>query len=97
MLALDRDLRLGGGFRVPDVMRQAGCNMVEVGATNRTHLRDFEAAISADTAMLLKVHTSNFRLVGFHGTPDLAELVGVARQHGVLAVEDLGSGLLYDG
>ena len=89
-------VEIGGGFRVPDVMRQAGCRMVEVGSTNRTHLRDFAAAITDETAMLLKVHTSNYRLVGFHGTPDLSELVGLARQRGVLAVEDLGSGLLCE-
>lgn len=90
-------VEIGGGFRVPDVMRQAGCHMVEVGATNRTHLRDFETAIGPETAMILKVHTSNYRLVGFHGTPELSELVSLAHEHGLLAVEDLGSGLLYDG
>jgi len=90
-------VEIGGGFRVPDVMRQAGCRMVEVGATNRTHLRDYEGAVGPDTAMVLKVHTSNYRLVGFHGTPDLSELVTMAHQHGLLAFEDLGSGLLFDG
>ncbi|MEE2887490.1 MAG: L-seryl-tRNA(Sec) selenium transferase [Planctomycetota bacterium] len=90
-------VEIGGGFRVPDVMRQAGCRMVEVGTTNRTHLSDYESAIGPDTAMVLKVHTSNYRVVGFHGTPDLSELVTVAHQHGLLAVEDLGSGLVFDG
>ena len=89
-------IEIGGGFRVPDVMRQAGCTMVEVGATNRTHLRDFEQAITDRTSMLLKVHTSNFRLVGFQGTPSLSELVGLAGQRGLMVVEDLGSGLLCE-
>ena len=90
-------VEIGGGFRVPDVMRQARCKLVEVGATNRTHLHDFESAIGDETAMLLKVHTSNFRLVGFHSTPGLGELVPLARSKDLLAVEDLGSGLLYEG
>ena len=89
-------VEIGGGFRVPEVMRQAGCKMVEVGATNRTHLRDFRSAITTETAMLLKVHTSNFRIVGFQGTPELSELVQLARETGIYAVEDLGSGLLFD-
>jgi L-seryl-tRNA(Ser) seleniumtransferase len=89
-------VEIGGGFRMPDVMRQAGCHMVEVGATNRTHLRDFAGAITAQTAMLLKIHPSNFRIVGFTGTPSLAELVQLGRQHqGVIVAEDLGSGLLW--
>ncbi|MCB9871008.1 MAG: L-seryl-tRNA(Sec) selenium transferase [Planctomycetes bacterium] len=87
-------VEIGGGFRVPEVMRQAGCTMVEVGATNRTHLEDFARAITDHTALLLKVHTSNFRLVGFHGVPPLAELAVLAHRHGLHAVEDLGSGLI---
>jgi L-seryl-tRNA(Ser) seleniumtransferase len=90
-------VEIGGGFRIPDVMRQAGCHLVEVGATNRTHLEDYEAAVGPNTAMILKVHTSNYRLVGFHGTPELSELVPVAQRKGVLAFEDLGSGLIFDG
>jgi len=90
-------VEIGGGFRMPDVMQQAGCRMVEVGTTNRTHLKDYERAITAATAVLLKVHTSNFRVEGFHGTPSLEELVELARDRGLLAMEDLGSGLLYDG
>ncbi len=87
-------VEIGGGFRMPDVMAQAGCRMVEVGTTNRTHLRDYERALTAVTAMVLKVHTSNFRVLGFHGVPSLAELVGLARARGVLVFDDLGSGLL---
>ena len=90
-------VEIGGGFRMPDVMAQAGCAMVEVGATNRTHLRDYARAIGPRTAMLLKIHPSNFRIVGFTGAPTLAELSDLARQHeGVIAADDLGSGLLWD-
>lgn len=89
-------VEIGGGFRMPDVMREAGCHMVEVGATNRTHLRDFAGAIGDRTAMLLKIHPSNFRMIGFVGMPSLAELVELGhRSPGVLVAEDLGSGLLW--
>ncbi len=89
-------VEIGGGFRMPDVMRQAGCHMVEVGATNRTHLHDFANAINPQTAMLLKIHPSNFRIVGFTGMPTLTELVQLGRKHtGVIVAEDLGSGLLW--
>jgi L-seryl-tRNA(Ser) seleniumtransferase len=87
-------VEIGGGFRMPDVMAQAGCRMVEVGATNRTHRADYERAIGPDTAMLLKVHPSNFRMLGFAGTPPLEELVPLAHARGLIAFEDLGSGLL---
>ncbi len=87
-------VEIGGGFRMPDVMAQAGCNMVEVGTTNRTHLRDYQTGMTADTAMLLKVHTSNFLIQGFTSVPSLQELTDLARKHGLLAGEDLGSGLL---
>lgn len=88
-------VEIGGGFRMPDVMARAGCRMVEVGTTNRTWLRDFEQAITPETCALLKVHPSNYRLQGFHGTPSLAELVGLGRSRGVMVMEDLGSGLLW--
>jgi L-seryl-tRNA(Ser) seleniumtransferase len=89
-------VEIGGGFRVPDVMRRAGCHMVEVGATNRTHLRDFESAIAEQTSALLKVHPSNFRIEGFAGVPGVAELAGLAHAHGLMVLDDLGSGLLTD-
>lgn len=89
-------VEIGGGFRMPDVMKRAGCLMVEVGATNRTHLRDYEQAITQATAALLKVHPSNYRIEGFAGTPDLAELGGLARARGLMLIDDLGSGLLMD-
>ena len=89
-------VEIGGGFRIPEVMAQSGAHLVEVGTTNRTYLSDYEAAITQETAMLLYVHTSNFRVVGFvHETP-LAELVALARTHNLAAVDDLGSGALLD-
>ncbi|MGE0142373.1 MAG: L-seryl-tRNA(Sec) selenium transferase [Planctomycetota bacterium] len=87
-------VEIGGGFRMPDVMREAGCRMVEVGATNRTHPSDYERAMGPDTAMLLKVHTSNFRVVGFTSSVGVAELVALGREKGALVFDDLGSGLL---
>lgn len=89
-------VEIGGGFRIPEVMAQSGARLVEVGTTNRTYLRDYEAAITEDTAMLLHVHTSNFRLRGFvHHTP-VADMVTLARAHSLLAIDDLGSGALLD-
>ncbi|MBI5850213.1 MAG: L-seryl-tRNA(Sec) selenium transferase [Planctomycetes bacterium] len=87
-------VEIGGGFRMPDVMAQSGCRMVEVGTTNRTHLRDYERAIGPATAMLLKVHTSNFRVLGFCASPALGELATLGRARGVCVFDDLGSGLL---
>jgi L-seryl-tRNA(Ser) seleniumtransferase len=89
-------VEIGGGFRIPDVLRASGATLVEVGTTNRTYARDYAAAINERTALLLRVHSSNFRLVGFvHETP-LAELVQVGQQHGVAVLDDLGSGTLLD-
>lgn len=87
-------VEIGGGFRVPDVMRRAGCQMVEVGATNKTHLRDFTGAVTPATVAFLKVHPSNFRIEGFAGTPTVAELRGAAGE--LLVLDDLGSGLLWN-
>ncbi|HWQ15770.1 MAG TPA: L-seryl-tRNA(Sec) selenium transferase [Roseiflexaceae bacterium] len=87
-------VEIGGGFRIPDVLRQSGATLVEVGTTNRTYARDYEQAITERTALLLRVHTSNFRLTGFvHETP-LEELVAVARARSVAVLDDLGSGTL---
>jgi L-seryl-tRNA(Ser) seleniumtransferase len=85
-------VEIGGGFRVPDVMAQSGAILREVGTTNRTRAADFAAAISSATALILRVHPSNFRIEGFTERPSLAELVAIARQTGVGIVEDLGSG-----
>jgi len=89
-------VEIGGGFRVPDVMRRAGCTMVEVGATNKTHLRDFADATTEQTVAYLKVHPSNFRIEGFAGTPSVQELVELGAKRNLLVLDDLGSGLLWN-
>jgi L-seryl-tRNA(Ser) seleniumtransferase len=89
-----QQVEIGGSFRMPDVMRLSGARMVEVGTTNRTRAADYEAAIGPRTAALLRVHTSNFRVTGFVEAAPLSELAGVARRHGVLLLDDLGSGAL---
>jgi len=87
-------VEIGGSFRVPDVLRKGGARLREVGTTNRTRTSDYEAALGPDTALMLKVHPSNFRIVGFTESPPLEELVELARRSGVPLVEDLGSGLI---
>ena len=87
-------VEIGGGFRVPDVLRQSGAVLREVGATNRTRAADYAAAISDRTAVLLRVHPSNFRIEGFTERPPLAELVGLGKRFDIPVVEDLGSGCL---
>ena len=89
-------VEIGGGFRVPDVMRRAGCDMIEVGATNKTHLRDYEQATNDATVAWLKVHTSNFRIEGFASVPTVGELAGPAGERDLLLLDDLGSGLLWN-
>lgn len=89
-------VEIGGGFRIPDVMRQSGAKLVDVGTTNRTRLSDYADAISARTAALLLVHSSNFRVVGFTESVDLAELCALGRQRGIPIINDLGSGALLD-
>ena len=89
-------IEIGGGFRIPDVMKQSGALLVEVGATNRTHLRDYEAAITDRTTMLLRAHRSNFRMTGFVTEPTLAEMSALAHSRGLLTGDDLGSGTLLD-
>ena len=87
-------VEIGGGFRIPDVLRQSGATLVEVGTTNRTYAHDYASAITERTALLMRVHSSNFRLVGFvHETP-LDEMAAVGRAHGVPVLDDLGSGTL---
>jgi L-seryl-tRNA(Ser) seleniumtransferase len=89
-------IEIGGSFRLPDVMAASGCELVEVGCTNRTHLTDFERAIGSDTAAILVAHQSNFRIVGFTTEPRTAELAELAHRHDLPLVVDQGSGCLHD-
>jgi len=100
-------VEIGGGFRVPEVMVQSGARLIEVGTTNRTHLRDYAAAthlrdyaaaleLHEDVALILRAHHSNFRIVGFTTEPSLSELVALGAEHGLPVMDDLGSGALLD-
>ena len=103
-LARDREVivsrgqlvEIGGSFRIPDVMKKSGASLVEVGATNRTHLYDYEQAISESTGLLLRVHTSNFRIIGFTSQVSAEELVELGKKYELPVMEDLGSGSLTD-
>ena len=89
-------VEIGGSFRVPDIMEACGAELKEVGTTNKTHLRDYDRAINEKTRALMKVHTSNYRIVGFSETPTLPELVELGHSRGLPVIEDLGSGCLVD-
>jgi L-seryl-tRNA(Ser) seleniumtransferase len=89
-------IEIGGAFRLPEIMGKSGAILKEVGTTNRTHPHDYEQAIGNNTGLLLKVHTSNYRIVGFSSEVGLADLVAIGRRHGVRVLEDLGSGALVD-
>ena len=89
-------VEIGGKFRIPDVMEQSGATLVEVGTTNKTHYADYENAITENTAALLKVHTSNYRIVGFTETVGIDKLVELSEKHEIPIIEDLGSGVLLD-
>ena len=91
-------VEIGGGFRVPDIVVQSGARLVEIGTTNRTHLRDYEQAVREhpDARVILRTHPSNFRITGFTSAPSLADLAAFAHQNGLLIIEDLGGGALVD-
>lgn len=89
-------VEIGGSFRVPDIMAESGAQMVEVGTTNKTHLRDYENALNENTGLLLKVHSSNYRVLGFTAEVSLEELVALGNERGIPVMEDQGSGVLID-
>lgn len=89
-------IEIGGKFRIPDVMTQSGATLVEVGTTNKTHVSDYEENITEETKALLKVHTSNYKIVGFTESVGIDELMPIAKGHGIPVIEDLGSGVLID-
>jgi L-seryl-tRNA(Ser) seleniumtransferase len=89
-------VEIGGSFRIPDVMRQSGAKLVEIGTTNRTHIRDFQTAITDATALLLKVHTSNFAIIGFTAEISVAEMSTLGQESGIPVMLDAGSGCLID-
>ena len=96
VIARSQLVEIGGGFRVPDVMKQSGARLVEVGTTNRVHLADYEAALEETPALFLRAHRSNFLMLGFTSEPTLAEIASVTRREGIPLVDDLGSGSLLD-
>ena len=89
-------VEIGGSFRIPEIMESCGAQLKEVGATNKTHLRDYEKAIHENTKALMKVHTSNYRIIGFSETPALPDLVELGHKYQLPVIEDLGSGCLLD-
>lgn len=96
VIARSQLVEVGGGFRIPDVMSQSGAKLVEVGTTNRVHPRDYEEALQEPTALVVRAHHSNFRIIGFTTEPTLAEIVELSHRHGVQVLDDLGSGVLLD-
>jgi L-seryl-tRNA(Ser) seleniumtransferase len=89
-------VEIGGGFRIPDVMKQSGAKLVEVGTTNKVHLHDYEEALRDKNALVMRAHPSNFKIIGFTEEPALKDIVEVAHQAGAPVIDDLGSGALYD-
>ncbi len=89
-------VEIGGGFRIPDVMKQSGAKLVEVGATNKVHLRDYEDALQDKGALIMRAHPSNFKIIGFTEEPELRDIADLAHKAGVFVIDDLGSGALFD-
>jgi len=89
-------VEIGGSFRIPEIMKFSGAKLIEVGTTNRTHLKDYSEAITKETAMILKVHPSNFRIEGYTAQVPRSELAALAKQNGIIFMEDMGSGLLIE-
>ena len=89
-------VEIGGAFRIPDVMNQSGAKLIEIGTTNKTKHQDYIKAISEETAVLLKVHTSNYRIIGFTESLSIADVSKIGKEYDIPVVEDLGSGVLID-
>lgn len=96
VIARSQLVEIGGGFRVPDVMKQSGAKLVEVGTTNKIRLSDYQSAFEEPTALVMRAHRSNFKIIGFTEEPDFKDIVDAAHQVGVPVIDDLGSGALYD-
>jgi L-seryl-tRNA(Ser) seleniumtransferase len=96
ILSRGQMVEIGGSFRMPEIVKQSGCQLVEVGCTNKTHLSDYKKAFSEETAAILRCHPSNFQIVGFTEQPPLSDLVALASEHGALCIDDMGTGCLVD-
>lgn len=96
IIARSQLVEIGGGFRIPDVMKQSGAKLVEVGTTNKIHLSDYEEVLREDAGVVMRAHRSNFKIVGFTEEPELKEIVNIAHKHDSIVIDDLGSGALYD-
>jgi L-seryl-tRNA(Ser) seleniumtransferase len=96
ILSRGQSVEIGGGFRIPEIMRTGGVRLVEVGTTNRTYTRDYAEAITQDTAIIMRVHASNFRITGFTTSPGVEELATLAHEHNLVMLDDIGSGALLD-
>ncbi|HWA83874.1 MAG TPA: L-seryl-tRNA(Sec) selenium transferase, partial [Fimbriimonadaceae bacterium] len=96
ILSRGQMVEIGGSFRMPDIVRESGCRLIEVGCTNKTRIEDYESAMGSETAAILRCHTSNFKIVGFTEQPSLPDLVRLAHAYGVLCIDDMGTGCLKD-